>query len=114
MPRRRRNSKWGALPTNLSDLPSWEWILPSVEEAQVEPLLNEIVSALVLGNVGKVATNETYLQTGQKYHCKALKRLKARMENRQACLSDSTLAAVMLFGIYEVSGLMPTSYYVLK
>lgn len=100
-PRRRHHSR--PLPTDLRDLPSWEWILSSVQHSQRETLLGDVVLALVLGTLGRCEKNSTYKRTGSTLHARAVKRLKKQLESREDCLSDGTLGAVMVFGIYEVS-----------
>lgn len=99
-----RRGSWRSLPTDLQDLQSWEWILSSLQHSQGEPLLSDVVLALVLGTVGRCDENTTYLQKGSGLHARAVKRLKQQLQSRQNRCSDETLAAVMVFGMYEVNG----------
>jgi Fungal specific transcription factor domain len=74
-----------------------------MDAARGEPLLNEIVLALILGHVGQWEKNRQYLQSSSRLQAHALKLLKTRISNGRDCKSDHTLAAVMMFGMYEVS-----------
>lgn len=99
----RRKAVGQPLDTDLSDLPSWEWLIPSLRVAHIDPVLNDVVLALVLGSIGQLDCNEEYLRMGASLHRRAFGLLKSRLLNADQRLSDYTLGAVAVFGVYEVS-----------
>lgn len=98
-----RRLRWPPLNTNLTELPSWMWLLSAMDVARGEPLLNEIALAFVLGHVGNWEGNNQYLQLGRRLQVRALRQLRTRISTGRHCQSDHTLAAVMILGMYEVS-----------
>lgn len=74
-----------------------------MENLQGVPLLSDVVLALVLGSIGRRDLNPVYMQAGSALHDRAVKRLKRQLQNEQHRCSDEMLAAIMVFGIYEVS-----------
>lgn len=91
-----------ALSTDLGDLPSWEWTLPAMQCCRADPLLNDVMLALVLGTIARSKKNPLYMRNSSEIHARALKSLERRLQNQQNRGSDYTLAAVMVFGMYEV------------
>ena len=93
---------WGPLESNLTELPSWIWLLPTVQQAGSDALLNDIVLALILGNLGLWEDRDTDLRLSSLLHARAVRRLRSRIVNKTESQTDATLAAVMVFGIYEL------------
>jgi hypothetical protein len=102
IPSRRHDAVWGELHSNILELPSWVWLVPTVQQSGSDTLLNDIVLALVLGNLGLWENNTTNLRLSSMLHARAVRRLRARIKNKAESQLDSTLAAVMVFGVYEL------------
>jgi hypothetical protein len=102
IPSRRHDAVWGELHSNILELPSWVWVVSTVQQAGSDTLLNDIVLALVIGNLGLWEGNDTNLRLSSMLHARAVRRLRARIKNKAESQSDTTLAAVMVFGIYEL------------
>ena len=102
IPSRRHCPLWSDLNSNIHELPSWVWISHTVQKSGSDNLLNDIVLALVLGNLGLWENNTANLRLSSMLHARAVRRLRARIKNKAESQLDSTLAAVMVFGVYEL------------
>ena len=98
----RRREVWRPLRTDISVLPSWMWLVTTLELSLTDSLLTDVLLALVLGNLGQWEGNESYFHISSTLHTRAIRQLKARLASRQQSLLDSTFVAIMVFGLYEL------------
>jgi hypothetical protein len=85
-----------------SVVPNWLWLLPAIDHGSTDPVLGDITLAVMLGSLGQWTANISYVRASSDYYTWALRGLRSRIDGAEQCGSDATLAAVMMFGMYEV------------
>jgi hypothetical protein len=85
-----------------SVVPNWLWLLPAIDHGFADSVLGDITLAVMLGSLGQWTADTPYVRASSEFYTRALRGLKFRIDGAEKCGSDATLAAVMMFGMYEV------------
>jgi hypothetical protein len=100
----RQSQRW-FLPSSDSGtesvVPNWLWLLSAIDHGSTDSVLGNITLAVMSGSLGQWTSDISYIRASSDSYTRALIGLRSRIDGAEQCGSDATLAAVMMFGMYE-------------